>query len=236
MPFFTEKARPCPWPAPWYGSWPRITTRTSWGATLLSAAKISSRGGYTRFRAASSARKPSRARKYGLRVSAPTAASHAAGIGGRNDDDAVAAPVAAPGPAEGGAEDDDADEDAADDEDAAGMSEAALAASFARACWRLCSMRAELGDASPVAAVVVFAAAAASAVADLAFFTGWKNDAMLRFDIALSAQCRRRWSWGSELEPGCRAGTDRSIFGLRIKIIHKPIKFVYPFQKREMGV
>ena len=38
-PSGTEKQRPIAWPAPWYGSWPRITTRTSSKGVSASALK-----------------------------------------------------------------------------------------------------------------------------------------------------------------------------------------------------
>ena len=48
----TEKHRPCAWPAPWYGSWPRITTLTWSNGVASSAAKICGRGGKMRAPAA----------------------------------------------------------------------------------------------------------------------------------------------------------------------------------------
>ena len=44
-PGFTEKHRPCAWPGPWYGSWPRITTFTASNGVASNAAKISGPGG-----------------------------------------------------------------------------------------------------------------------------------------------------------------------------------------------
>lgn len=46
MPSGTEKLNPCACPAPWYGSWPNITTFTESNGVVLNALNINDHGGY----------------------------------------------------------------------------------------------------------------------------------------------------------------------------------------------
>ena len=46
-PGCTEKHSPWAWPSSWYGSWPRMTTRTCSYGVSSSALNMSSAGGYT---------------------------------------------------------------------------------------------------------------------------------------------------------------------------------------------
>ena len=62
----TEKHSPWAWRGPWYGSWPRISTRVSAYGVRCSAANTSSGGGYTVVRSRSAAHERLQLRPVGL--------------------------------------------------------------------------------------------------------------------------------------------------------------------------
>src|SRR5689334_5505084 len=67
----TEKHSPCPWPSPWYGSWPRTSTFTRSNGVASRAAKTSSRGGKILCVARSVSTNSVSCWKYGLSNSSP---------------------------------------------------------------------------------------------------------------------------------------------------------------------